>query len=186
MSKLEPMTTERWEQELRKATCAFCAADAPLTDTGAFHVLKSNPAIHVVCNYKPALLPIVQAACAEVQESAQQQELKFTYCAYCGHKESVDVDGDIIAAHIRTCEKHPARQWEAAAYEDGERAALDRVATKFETGGLTWLTNREAEHVAKFVRALPVEAAPATTHICTACGEPTECLRGAPSEAGSK
>lgn len=32
-----------------------------------------------------------------------------TYCAYCGHRESSDVDGDVIAEHIRTCPDHPMR-----------------------------------------------------------------------------
>ena len=52
-------------------------------------------------------MPIIRAYVAERVAEAEQQSKKFTYCAYCGHTESVDVDGEIIAQHIRTCEKHP-------------------------------------------------------------------------------
>ena len=54
-----------------------------------------------------ATLPIIRSYVGERVAEAEQQSKKFTYCAYCGHTESVDVDGEIIAQHIRTCVKHP-------------------------------------------------------------------------------
>ena len=45
-----------------------------------------------------------------VQE--QHEATNFTYCAYCGFKSPVDKNGEEIAAHIRTCDKHPMRAME--------------------------------------------------------------------------
>jgi len=59
---------------------------------------------------------------------------KFTYCAYCGHTESVDVDGEVVAQHIRNCEKHPlAIELRQAASSHTElRAALQLAKTRLQ------------------------------------------------------
>ncbi len=62
------------------------------------------------------------AACRRVvaAEAKLAQLQGGTYCAYCGHEEPIDGDGERIAEHIRTCEKHPMR-----AIEDRVRELLD-------------------------------------------------------------
>lgn len=87
--------------------------------------LKKEPSEYsapdMICN---AFYPIVKELIADTLK----QDKKFTYCAYCAFTVPVDVDGSIIAEHVRTCEKHPARQWEAAAegaaYAEFKKKAL--------------------------------------------------------------
>ncbi len=59
------------------------------------------------------------AACrrALAAESELAQLYVSAYCAYCGHTEPIDGDGEGIAQHIRTCEKHPMRATEARVKE---------------------------------------------------------------------
>ena len=53
-----------------------------------------------------------------IAAEAELKQLKTsTYCAYCGHTEPIDGDGERIAEHIRTCEKHPMRAVEARVKE---------------------------------------------------------------------
>ncbi len=53
-----------------------------------------------------------------IAAEAELKQLKSgTYCAYCGHTEPIDGDGERIAEHIRTCEKHPMRAVEARVKE---------------------------------------------------------------------
>lgn len=62
----------------------------------------------------------LQAAVAEAVAERDKQ----TYCAYCGHTESVDVDGSVIAKHIATCDKHPMQAAiRTAVAEERERCA---------------------------------------------------------------
>lgn len=36
-----------------------------------------------------------------------------TYCAYCGYEVNIDADASVISEHIKVCEKHPIRGYEA-------------------------------------------------------------------------
>jgi len=63
------------------------------------------------------------------QKVALEIELKEhkgrTYCAYCGYAIGMDQDGQLIADHIATCEKHPMQALAQAANKlEAERDAL--------------------------------------------------------------
>lgn len=45
-------------------------------------------------------------------QSIKTPDSAFTYCAYCGFSVPIDEDGEEIARHIRTCDKHPMRAME--------------------------------------------------------------------------
>ena len=48
----------------------------------------------------------------EKVEAALEAWKSMTYCAYCGFESPLDVDTSLISEHIRTCEKHPIREYE--------------------------------------------------------------------------
>lgn len=104
------------ERAVDNISCHYCEQNM-LQENGV-HVWRvgiENGLMRVPCLRAPirALIsaPAAQAL-AEHDAKLLAQENKFTYCAYCGHRESTDVDGEVIAQHIRVCEKHPMRQLE--------------------------------------------------------------------------
>lgn len=84
---------------------------AALVDEIAMHSGCTDYACY--CHFiLPAALRRAIAAEAELKQLKTS-----TYCAYCGHTEPIDGDGERIAEHIRTCEKHPMRAVEARVKE---------------------------------------------------------------------
>ena len=59
------------------------------------------------------------------QLEAARERNQYTWCAYCGHAETVDGDTSRITAHVRTCAAHPMR--EVAQQLAKARAALARI-----------------------------------------------------------
>lgn len=104
------------------------AATSDITPTGADLAHDLPYAVGVFSQVLPTLRPgseeyiglcLALAACRRaIAAEAELKQLKTgTYCAYCGHTEPIDGDGERIAEHIRTCEKHPMRAVEARVKE---------------------------------------------------------------------
>lgn len=69
-----------------------------------------------------------QAIANAIREERQRNLSEgFTYCAYCGAEFPIDRDGQKVAEHIRTCEKHPMQEAIRA-----EREACARIADMHE------------------------------------------------------
>lgn len=55
----------------------------------------------------------IDALKAEVERLKEAQ--RFTYCAYCGWKTSVDDKAEELSRHVEYCQKHPVFIWKSLA-----------------------------------------------------------------------
>jgi hypothetical protein len=114
---------EAYRVEIERSGCVTCDAGKMYRVVGPDDVAMST--IYEREEDAIDLADDLNIAYAAGLAEGHKQDSKFTYCAYCGHEERLDVDGSVIAAHIRSCEKHPARQWETEAFERGRQSVLE-------------------------------------------------------------
>jgi len=156
-----------------------------LTEQVEFLQAQSDELAGHLDNARSTQLQLMEENKRLTERIADIKDDKFTYCAYCGEEFPIDVGGDVIDDHIKTCEKHPIAVYKAenqrlqaeeqfgreenarlsdAAIDTAKeikclRAALDEIG---DYGCM--LTGEDASDMAQIARAA---LAANCTHFCT-------------------